>query len=342
MYSVNPYQPAPTDARPRRRSLVVIVSAGVGSIAALILLNLVVRPPSASPVIEVELAPAAVGEIDDATTTVPVTAVPISTTPASTASATVLPAATVPVTTAPVTTVPRTTVSSPLRWFPPDTPDFVRAQVRDDESVDVVAPFAGATMAYFAVTVRGSAACAGSVYRVEQGHERELVGSASYLYPRGDGRWVVLSSNQGVDCRPTTLTIIDTFNDTARQVPGAGWFSLWSPVAPRFVLSDYLLGKLTLYDGPSATSLRLSVALPFATELDQRTGAAADRPGWVMGRVAFLADGELVAHIQCQTQACAKKDTITGWFSVIDGQVSGEAARLPADKAPPAGNFCGL
>jgi hypothetical protein len=318
MYSVNPYQPAPADARPRRRSLVVILSAGIGSIVALVVLNAVVRPSPAAPIIEVELAPAAVGEIDGGTTTIPATAVPIST-----------------------ASVPASTAPSPLRWFPPDTPDFVRGQVRDDENLDVVAPFAGGTMAYFAVTTRGSAACAGAVYRVEQGHERELVGSSSYLYPRGDGRWVVLSANQGADCRPATLTIVDTLNGTARDIAAAGWFSLWSPVAPRFVLFDYLAGQFTLYDGPSATSQRLSVSSSFAAELDQRTGARGDQLGWRMGRAAYLSDGELVAHIQCQTEACAKKDTISGWFSVVDGQVIGESGRLPADKAP-TGGFCGL
>jgi len=333
MYSVNPYQPAPADPRPRRRSLVVILSAGIGAILALVVLNTVVRPSPAAPIIEVELAPAAVGDIDGATTTLPLTVLPISTAPAST----------VPVTTVPVTTAsaPASTAPAPLRWFPPGTPDFVRAQIHDDENLDVIAPYAGGTEAYFAVTTRGSAACAGAVYRVEQGHDRELVGSSTYLYPRADGRWVVLSANQGADCRPTTLTIIDTLNGTARDVPAAGWFSFWSPTAPRFVLFDYLAGQFTLYDGPSATSQRLSVAAPFAAELDQRTGARGDQLGWRMGRAAFLSDGELVAHIQCQTEACAKKDTITGWFYVVDGQVTGEASRLPLDKAP-SGGFCGV
>ena len=338
MDSTNPYQPAHLDPRSRRRSLVIIFSAGVGSILALILLNVVARPPRSAPIIDVELAPAAA--VADIETTTLAPAAPVFA-PATTVSESTVPTSTVPPSTVPPTTAP-VTRSGPPRWFPPDTPDFVRAEVRDDESLDVVAPYAGGTMAYFAVTSRGSAACGGAVYRIEQGHGRELVSSARYLFPRGDGRWVVLSSNQGSECRPTTLTIIDTFNNTSREVPAAGWFAKWSPIAPRFILFDYLIVQFTLYDAPSATWLRVGVSSPFAAELASRTATRLEQPGWVMGQVAFLADGDLVAHIQCLPDACPKKDAITGWFYVVDGQVTGEEARVPADKAPPVSSYCGV
>jgi hypothetical protein len=181
------------------------------------------------------------------------------------------------------------------------------------------------------------------VYRVEQGHARELVSSARYLFPRGDGRWFVLATMRGSECRPGTLMIVDTFNDTARELAAAGWFNRWSPTEARFVLYDYLLGHFTLYDAPSATSARLSVAPPFVAELDERVGPRPDdRPGWVMGRVAFLADGELVAHIQCLADACPKRDSISGWFYVVDGQITGESQRVPDDKAPPVSFYCGV
>lgn len=335
MDSMNPYQPAHPDPRSRWRSLVIILSAGLGSILALIVLNTVARPSRSAPIVDIELVPAAPAADVVTTTLAPATPVfaPVSTPPATTVPATTIPATTVP---APGTR------PGPPRWFPPDTPDFVRAEVRDDESLDVVAPYAGDTMAYFAVTSRGSAACGGAVYRIEQGQARELVSSARYLFPRGDGRWIVLSSNEGVECRPTALTIVDTVNDTAREVPAAGWFAAWSPVAARFVLFDYLIRQFTLYDAPSATWLRIGVSSPFAAELASRTATRVEQPGWVMGRVAFLADGDLVAHIQCLPEACPKDDAVTGWFYVVDGQVTGEDTRVPADKVPPVSAYCGI
>jgi hypothetical protein len=345
--ATNPYQPVHLEPRQRRRSLVVIASAGLGSILALVVLNLVVQPSRRAPAIDVELAPAA-PLIDTNSTTVtllPVsTAVPTSV-PAPTAGPTFV--ATLdgsPVTTIPATTIPATTPPAPVaRWIPPNTPDFVRAVLLDDESLDVVAPFADGTTAYFSVTRPGSAACGSTVYRVQQGHAREAVSSAAFLFPRFDGRWFVLASSLGNECRPGTLTIVDTINNTARELPAAGWFYSWSNSDMRFVLYDYLLGTFTLYDGPSATSQRLSVAPPFVAELDQRVGPPPDnRPGWVMGRVAFLAGGELVAHIQCLPDACSKQDAISGWFYVVDGQVTGESQRVPADKAPPLSLYCGV
>ena len=68
MDSTNPYQHAHLDPCSRRRSLVIIFSAGVGSILALILLNVVARPPRSAPIIDVELAPAAaVADIETTT-----------------------------------------------------------------------------------------------------------------------------------------------------------------------------------------------------------------------------------------------------------------------------------
>ena len=348
MDATNPYQSAHLDSRQRRRSLVVIASAGLGSILALVVLNVAVQPSRPAPAIEIEIAPAA--SPVDSTTTTSVSALPVSTVSATSVPPTTppptfvgtLPAA--PVTTTPVVTPggpPSTT--PPPRWIPPDTPDFVLAVLLDGESLDVVAPLANGTKAYFAVSRPGSTACGGAVYRVEQGHEREPVGSARYLFPRGDGRWLVLATTQGSECRPETLTIVDTFNDTARVLPAAGWLYRWSTAAARFVLYDYLLGYFTLYDGPSATSVRLSVAPSFVAELDERVGPRPDdRPGWIMGRIAFLAEGELVAHIQCLPDACPKKDSISGWFYVVDGRVNGESQRVPDDKAPPVSLYCGV
>ena len=344
MDATNPYQPAHLEPRQRRRSLVVIASAGLGSILALVVLNLTVPPTRHTPAIQIELAPAAPSI--DSTTTTSVPALPVSTSPSTTAAPTFV--ATLPA--APVTTVPVAPVSgsppstTPIRrWIPPGTPDFVLAALHDDESLDVVAPFANDTKAYFAVTRPGSTACGSAVYRVEQGHERERVGATSYLFPRGDRRWLVLATTQGSECRPETVTIVDTFNDTARDLPASGWFYTWSAANVRFVLYDYLLGYFTLYDGPSATAVRLSVAPSFVAELDERVGPRPDdRPGWIMGRVAFLAEGELVAHIQCLPDACPKKDSISGWFYVVDGRVTGESQRVPDDKAPPVSLYCGV
>ena len=269
---------------------------------------------------------------------------PVSSGPVTTVAPTfvaTLPAAPTPTTSLPG--APPSTVDRAPRWIPPDTPDFVRAVLLDNESLDVVAPFAGGTQAYFAVSRPGSAACGGAVYRVERGGARELVSSARFLFPRGDGRWVVLAGMLGSECRPGTLTIVDTFNGTVRELPAAGWFNRWSTVDVRFVLFDYLLGYFTLYDAPSATSLRLSVSRSFVAELDDRVGPRpADRPGWVMGRVAFLAEGELVAHIQCLPDACPNKDSISGWFYLVDGQVSGESQRVPLDKAPQESLYCAV
>jgi hypothetical protein len=219
----------------------------------------------------------------------------------------------------------------------------VRNVLRDDESLDVVAPFAGGTAAYFAVSRPGSAECGGVVYRVEQGQPREIVSSARYLFPRRDGRWVVLAGLLGSQCRPGTLTIVDTFNGSAREIPATGWFNSWSTADARFVLYDYLLGYFTLYDAPSATSMRLSVSPSFVAELDERVGPRPEgRPGWKMGRIAFLAEGDLIAHIQCQPDACPDKDSITGWFYVLDGRVSGESQRVPNDQAPQESFYCGV
>ena len=337
MDAKNPYQPVESDAPHRRRSLILIVSAGLGSILALVVLNLAGQPSRTSPATEIELAPAT-PVVETNTTTAP-SAAPVSSAPVTTVAPTFV--ATLPPVT--VSNVPPATLTGPPRWFPPDTPDFVRAVVLDNEALDVVAPFAGGTKAYFAVTRPGSAGCGGAVYRIEQGQPRELVSSARYLFPRGDGRWVVLATSLGSECRPGTLTILDTFNGTARDLPAAGWFNRWSTVDVRFVLYDYLLGYFTLYDAPSATSQRLSVSPSFVAELDGRTGPGVEgRPGWMMGRVAFLADGELVAHIQCGVIACANKDSVSGWFSVVDGQVSGESQRVPLDKAPPDTLYCGV
>jgi hypothetical protein len=339
----NPYQPVDVDSPHRRRSLILIISAGLGSILALIVLNLAVQPSRPSPATELELAPAS-PVIGTNTTTAP-SAAPVSSAPVTSGAPTFV--ATLPsVSVAPTTSIPgapSSTVTAPPRWMPPDTPDFVRAVVLDNESLDVVAPYAGATMAYIAVSRPGSAACGGAVYRVEQGQPRELVSSTRYLFPRGDGRWVVLATVLGTDCRPATLTIVDTINETTRELPAHGWFNRWSSVDVRFVLYDYLLGYFTLYDGPSATSQRLSVSPSFVGELDGRTGPGPQgRPGWMMGRVSFLADGELVAHIQCQVATCANNDSISGWFYVVDGQVSGESQRVPLDKAPQESFYCGV
>ena len=343
MDATNPYQSAHLEPRQRRRSLVIIASAGLGSSLALVVLNVTVQRTRPSPAIEIEIAPAA--PLIDSTTSLP--ALPVSTAAATSVPPTTAPptfVATLPA--APVTTTPVVPGAAPStpppRWIPPGTPDFVLAVLVDGESLDVVAPFANGTKAYFAVSRPGTA-CGGAVYRVEQGHDRVAVGSARYLFPRGDGRWLVLATPQGSECRPDALTIVDTFNETTRELPAAGWFYRWSTAGVRFVLYDYLLGYFTLYDAPSATSVRLSVAPSFVAELDARVGPRRDdRPGWTMGRVEFLADGELVAHIQCVTDACQKKDSISGWFYVDDGRVTGESQRVPDDKAPPVSLYCGV
>jgi hypothetical protein len=235
------------------------------------------------------------------------------------------------------------TTAGPPRWFPPNTPDYVRQAVLDDETLDVIAPIADGETAYFAVSARLRTACGGAVYRVTNGQARELVDGAAFLFPRNDGRWLALTSYAANDCRPQSVTIVDTFNGTAQLMPAAGWFTTWSTTHARFVMYDYLAGRFTLYDAPSATSLGLGVAPSFAQELDQRVGPRAEgRPAWVMGRIAFLDEGDLVAHIQCQTDACAKSDKISGWFYVVDGQVKGEVGRVPADKAPPFSIYCGV
>ena len=79
--------------------------------------------------------------------------------------------------------------------------------------------------------------------------------------------------------------IVDTCNDTAPAWPAAGWFSRWSTADARFVLYNYLIGGFTLYDAPSATSLRLSVSSAFVDELDERVGAVSDG-GQVIGESA--------------------------------------------------------
>lgn len=328
MHATNPYQRAQLEPRRRRRSLLVVASAGLGSILALVVLNLAVQPSRPAPAIDIELIPAA-PVIDSS----------------SSALVGILPA--VPVTlpvppSSPPGASPPSTTRVP-RWIPPDTPEFVRAVLRDDESLDVVAPFANGTMAYISVSRPGSAECGGAVYRVQQGRERELVSSARYLFPRFDGRWFVLAGTLGTECRPGTLTVIDTVNDTAGELPAAGWFYRWSTTDVRFVLYDYLVGYFTLYDGPSATSQRLSVSPSFVAELDERVGPRPDaRPGWMMGRIAFLVGGELVAHIQCLPDACPKADSISGWFYVVDGRVTGEEQRVPDDKAPPESFYCSV
>ena len=40
--------------------------------------------------------------------------------------------------------------------------------------------------------------------------------------------------------------------------------------------------------------------------------------------------------------ACPKKDSISGWFYVVDGRVTGEPQRVPDDKAPPVSLYCGV
>jgi len=327
--ATNPYQPGDLDTRQRRRPLIVIVSAGLGSILALVLLNIVVHPSRSAPAVDIELSPAA-PPVDTNTTTSVLTE-PVSTVPASPAPVPYV--ATLP--------PPSTTTPTP-RWVPPGTPDFVQAALLDGEGLDVVAPSADGTMAYFTVSKLGDE-CGVAVYRLEQGHDRVLVSSARYLMPRGDGRWIILASSSGSECRPGMLTIVDMINDTAREMPAAGWFYGWSTTGVRFTNYDYLSGRFTLFDAPSATSLPLAVSSPFAAELDARVGPRPEGdPGWLMGRVAFLADGELVAHIQCRPDACPQKDSISGWFYVVDGQVAGESARVPVDKAPPVTFYCGV
>jgi hypothetical protein len=346
--ATNPYQHDGAEVRHRRRSLVEIVSASLGSILALVVLNLVVRGPQSTPVTEIEITPAAqrAPVIPVATLSSPTTAVatsaPATTVPATT-SPTTLTSSTLPVATVPPTTVPPSTTPGSPRWWPPNTPDYVRAAVLDSENLDVVAPVGDGNTAYFAVSARVRTACGGAVYRVVDGQERELIDGAAHLFPRNDNRWLVIASFTANDCRPQSLQIIDAFNATSQRMPAAGWFSTWSAAHARFVTYDYTIGRFTLYDAPSATSLGLGVAPSFTLELDERVGAAPEgRPAWVMGRVAFLAEGDLVAHIQCQTEACAKKDAISGWFYVVDGQVKGESGRVPADKAPPLALYCGV
>ena len=343
MNAANPYQPDDVDPRGPRRSLVVIVSAGLGSILALLVLNLVARPPRAEPASNIELTPAAAAQ----TTTLPVMPVATLAQPTTTAPvATIVappPTTTVGSSTTMPTSGPAPTLPLPPRWFPPDTPAYVRAAVLDDENLDVVAAIGDGTMAYFAVSARLRTSCAGAVYRITQGSERELVDSAGFLFPRGDGRWLAITRLTGSDCRPVVVTVVDAANGTAREMPAAGWFNAWSTAHARFVMYDYMIGLFTLYDAPSLTRLGLGVASPFARELDEQVGPRpADRPGWVMGRVAFLPEGDLVAHIQCMPDACPKNDTITGWFYVVDGQVAGESARVPLEKAPPFSSYCGV
>src|SRR5689334_5342910 len=92
--ATNPYHHDGAEVRHRRRSLVVIVSASLGSILALVVLNLVVRGPQSTSVTEIEITPAAQGApvIPVATLSSPTTAV-----------ATSAPATTVPATTSPTT-----------------------------------------------------------------------------------------------------------------------------------------------------------------------------------------------------------------------------------------------
>ncbi|HUP74830.1 MAG TPA: hypothetical protein VM282_17435 [Acidimicrobiales bacterium] len=122
----NPYQPDHLDPRQRRRSLIVIASAGLGSILAFVVLSLVVRPSRSSPT-ETELAPAT-PPIETNTTTsvsaVPVSSASSSSAPATTAAPTFV--ATLPPLsiTPPSSPPPGLPVSPPLEWIPPDTPDF--------------------------------------------------------------------------------------------------------------------------------------------------------------------------------------------------------------------------
>jgi hypothetical protein len=341
MNAANPYQPDDLGRRRPRRSLVVIVSAGLGSILALLVLNLTARPPRSEPASEIELTPAA--QPLQTVTTVPITSAPITTIPRTTAF--VAPVATLSAPPPTVAPLPAGAMPPSLttRWFPPDTPDYVRAAIADTETLDVVATVGDGSTAYFAVSALRRTACAGSVYRMTQGSPRELVDSAGFLFPRGDGRWLAITKVTGNDCRPVVVTVVDAANATAREMPAAGWFSAWSTAHARFVMYDYLIGLFTLYDAPSLTSLGLGIAPSFAQALDAQVGPRpADRPGWVMGRVAFLPEGDLVAHIQCMPDACIKSDTITGWFYVVDGQIADESARVPLDKAPPFSNFCGV
>jgi hypothetical protein len=265
-------------------------------------------------------------------------------------SPTTAPIATAPATTEPSTAAPPTTTVPPTvttpgrpRWFPPNTPDYVRRVVLDNENLDVVAPIGDGATSYFAVSAAMRTTCGAAVYRVTDGQERELVDGAAFLFPRNDGRWLVTTNYTSDNCRPASLTIVDTFNNTSQRMAANGWFNSWSTALARFVTYDYQVGLFTLYDAPSATSLGLGVDPAFTFELDERVGPPPPgRPGWVMGRVVFLADGDLVAHIQCQTEACAKNDKVSGWFYVVDGQVEGESARVPPDKAPPLTFYCGV
>jgi hypothetical protein len=335
----NPYQHDEIDLCRPRRSLLVVISAGLGSLVALLVLNVVARPPRTSPIAEIELAPAA------RASAAPV--VPVATLPAQTVA--MLPAPAVPTVlpaqVAPLPTVPPAppVPAGPPRWFPPNTPDYVRVAVHDDENLDIVAPVGDGSVSYFSVSARMQTRCGAAVYRITEGSTRELVDASGFLFPRGDGRWLAITSYADNNCRPSSVTVVDTVNATSRLVPAGGWFYLWSTVHARFVMFDYEVGRFTLFDAPSATSLGLGVATPFVRELDERVGPRpADRPGWVMGRVAFLDEGDLVAHIQCQPDACADEDEITGWFYVVDGQVIGESARVPVDKAPPLSFYCGV
>ena len=287
------------------------------------MLNLTARPPRSEPASDIELTPAA--------QPAPTVTAPVAT--LSSAPTTMAPS--------PIGTMPPP--AQPPRWFPPDTPDYVRASIADNENLDVVAAIGDGTTAYFAVSARLRTACGGAVYRITRGSERELVDSTGFLFPRGDGRWLAITKFMGNNCRPVVVTVIDAANGTAREMPAAGWFNAWSTAHARFVMYDYMVGSFTLYDAPSLTSLGLGIAPSFAQALDAQVGARpADRPGWVMGRVAFLPEGDLVAHIQCAPDACPKNDTITGWFYVVDGQVAGESARVPLDKAPPISSYCGV
>ena len=341
MNAANPYQPDALEPRRSRRSIVVIVSAGLGSILALLVLNLTARPPRSEPASDIELTPAAQPAPNTATT-VAITTAPNTTVPRTTAF--VAPVATLSAPPPTVATLPPEARPGPTtRWFPPDTPDYVRTVIADTESLDVVATIGDGSTAYFAVSALRRTTCGGAVYRMTQGSERELVDSAGFLFPRGDGRWLAITKVTGNDCRPVVVTVLDTVNGTARDMPAAGWFSAWSTAQAQFVMYDYMIGLFTLYDAPSLTSSGLGIAPSFAHTLDAQVGPRrADRPGWVMGRVAFLPEGDLVAHIQCMPDACPKNDAITGWFYVVDGQIAGESARVPLDKAPPLSNYCGV
>jgi hypothetical protein len=347
MNATNPYQRDGRDVVRTRRSLVVIVSAGLGSILALVVLNLLGRPSGSAPATEIEVTPATqvVPVVPVATLPSPTMLPAPSPAPVATAPATTEPFAVAPPTTVPAPTTAPPVVTSPLRprWFPPNTPDYVRRVVLDNENLDVVAPIGDGTTSYFAVSAAMRTTCGAAVYRVTEGNERELVDGAAFLFPRNDSRWLVITNYTADNCRPDALTIVDTFNGTSQRMAANGWFNSWSTAHARFVTYDYQAGLFTLYDAPSATSLGLGVDPSFAYELDERVGPPPPgRPGWVMGRVVFLADGDLVAHIQCQTEACAKNDKISGWFYVVDGQVEGESARVPLDKAPPLSFYCGV